>query len=169
MEMFAVLLLVVLGSIAVIALFAALTLLIPAPVEKTRLNLEAALGRSLLLGLVNFIFFAVLTTLFGWIAQETSGLVAGISIFLAGVIVLALSLFTLLGLAALANLLGARMGGSKTPPFASHLRGGALLILAGLAPYVGWFVFTPLAAWAGLGAAISATVRKKDEPEEKAA
>ncbi|NOY99845.1 MAG: hypothetical protein GXP40_11720 [Chloroflexi bacterium] len=166
--MFAVLLLVVLGSIAVIALFAALTLLIPAPVEKTRLNLEAALGRSLLLGLVNFIFFAVLTALFTWIAQETSGLVAGISIFLAGVIVLALSLFTLLGLVALANLLGARMDGSKTP-FTSHLRGGALLILAGLAPYVGWFVFTPLAAWAGLGAAISAIVRKKDEPEEEAA
>jgi hypothetical protein len=36
-----------------------------------------------------------------------------------------------------------------------------LLVLAGLAPFIGWFVFTPLALWTGLGATIQAFFRRK--------
>lgn len=80
MEILGILLLVPLGGITVIALFAALTLLIPAPIEKTRLALEGAPGRSLLLGVVNFIFFALLATGFFWLAQSSGPSLAGFSL-----------------------------------------------------------------------------------------
>jgi hypothetical protein len=161
MEILGIFLLVPLVGITIIALFAALILLIPIPIEATRLKFEESLGRSLLLGLVNFIFFSVLVAAFGWLSQETGQILGGIFAFLAGVIVLGLVIFGLIGLTSVVPILGERMGGGKTP-FTSNLRGGTLLLLAGLAPYVGWFIFTPLIFWAGLGAAISALVRKRE-------
>jgi hypothetical protein len=168
MEILGIILLVPVGGVTIIALFGAVSLLLPKAVEKTRANLENTPGRSLMLGIVNFIFFAVLGTLFFWIAEQNNGgLIGGISIFLAGIILIGVAIFALLGLSAFAKLLGERIGNAKTP-FASHLRGGALLLLAALAPYIGWFLFLPLILWAGFGAAISAFVRrnKKDLPAE---
>jgi hypothetical protein len=169
MEILGILLLVPLGGITIIALFATMTLLLPVPIEKIGLNLENALGRSLLLGLVNFIFFAALASLFGWLAQSTGTFLSSVFMLLLGVILLALSILALLGLAAFAKILGERIGGGKTP-FTSNLRGGTLLLLAGLAPYVGWFLFTPLVLWTGLGAAISSLIRrrKKESAVEEA-
>jgi len=160
MEILGILLLVPLGGATIIALFGALSLLIPMPIEKIRSNLENVLGRSLLLGVVNFIFFALLAMGLGWLAQNSGDVLGGILIFLAVVIVFGFVIFATLGLASFANLLGDLIGGGKTP-FVANLRGGALLLLAGLAPYVGWFIFAPLALWAGFGAAISAFFRKE--------
>ena len=160
MEILGILLLVPLGAATIIALFAALLLLIPTPIEKTRSILENSLGRSLLLGVVNFIFFALLAMGFGWLAQNTGDLLSGIFIFLAAIILFGFAIFSILGLTAFANLFGERIGGGESP-FASNLRGGTLLLLAGLAPYVGWFIFTPLVIWAGFGAAISALIQKR--------
>ena len=154
MEILGIIILAPLGGIAIISLFAALTLLLPAPVEKTRANLENSLGRSLLLGVVNFTFFAILALVFFWLSEQSGGL-GGVFIFFAGLITLGIVVFALFGLAAFANLLGDRMRSGKTP-FASDLRGGTLLLLAILAPYVGWFIFLPLILWTGFGAAISA-------------
>lgn len=163
MEMLAIALLVLLGGITVVALFAAVTLMIPAPVEETRQNLESTPGRSLLLGLVNFIFFSIIATLLGWLAQQAGGWLGGVFIFLAGLILLGLSVLSIIGLVALANLFSEHTGKTKTP-LAAQMRGGALLLLAALAPYIGWFIFTPLVVWAGLGAAISTFVPKRDKP-----
>lgn len=161
MEILGIFLLVPLVGITTIALFATLILLIPMPIEVTRLKLEDSPGRSLLLGLVNFIFFSLLVAAFVWFSQETGEILGGIFTFLAGVIMLGLAIFGLIGLTSFVPILGERMGGGKTP-FISNIRGGTLLLLAGLAPYVGWFIFTPLIFWAGLGAAISALVRKRE-------
>ncbi|MCP4142275.1 MAG: hypothetical protein GY755_18725 [Chloroflexi bacterium] len=161
MEILAIIFLVPLGGITIVALFAALNLLLPEAIAKTRVNLEKTLGRSLLLGVVNFIFFAILALVFVWLAEQ-SGNLGGIFFFLAGIIIVGVTSFVLLGLSAFAALLGERIGSGKTP-FASDLRGGALLLLAILAPYVGWFIFAPLILWTGFGAAISALVRKKKE------
>jgi hypothetical protein len=160
MQILGVLMLVTIGGITIIALLTALALIIPAPIEKTRQNLENTLGRSLLLGVVNFIFFMVLVVAFIWLSQNVLQFIAGIFIFLAVVILLGLVIFTLIGLTAFVTMLGERLGEGKTP-ITSNLRGGLLIILAGLAPYVGWFVFTPLVLWTGLGAAISALVRRR--------
>ena len=160
MEQIGIILLVLLGGVTILALFLALTLLFPAAIAKIRRNLETGLGRSLLLGLVNFIFFAVLALVFSRIAEETGGFVAGVFIFMAAVILLVLTVLIVFGLVSFANILGERVGG-ETNPFQSILRGGTLLLLAGLAPYIGWFIFTPLVIWTGLGAAISALIRRQ--------
>ncbi len=160
MEILGIILLVPLGGITIIALFAALTLLLPTPIAKTRANLENSLWRSLLLGVVNFIFFAVLGLIFFWLSERSGKGLGGIFIFFAGVIIIGIAIFALLGVTAFANLLGERMGGGKTA-FTSDLRGGTLLLLAGLAPYVGWFIFLPLVLWTGFGAAIAALLRRK--------
>ncbi len=162
------LLLLVLFSIAsLLAFFATLILLLPAPIEKTRATLEANGGRALLLGLVNFIFFGMIVLLCLWLAEKVGGVVAGIFILIGGLIALALTALALLGLVALTQLLGMRMG-SETTPFLTALRGGGLLLMAALSPYIGWFLFTPLVVWAGLGAAIQAMLpqRKTALPNE---
>ena len=158
---FNVLLVITFGGVSLLAFFAALMLLLPVPVTQTQGRLETSGGRSLLLGLVNFIFFGLLAVLGAWLAQQTGGLLAGILMLFAGIILLVLAAFILLGLVALASLLGGRIG-PEASPFITVLRGGGLLLLAMLAPYVGWFLFTPLAVWAGLGAAISAILRKRE-------
>ncbi len=162
-NIFNLLLLVLFGVVSLLAFFAALMLMLPAPIEKIRKTLEANGGRAMLLGLVNFIFFGVLALLCVWLAEKVGGVVAGIFILVGGLVVLGLAALALLGLVALAQLLGTRMG-SETTPFLTILRGGGLLLLAGLAPYIGWFLFTPLALWAGLGAAIQSLVPRRKTP-----
>ncbi|MBT3316263.1 MAG: hypothetical protein HN390_16810 [Anaerolineae bacterium] len=154
MEILGIILLVPLSGVTIVALFAALNLLLPEAVAKTRANLEKPLGRSLLLGVVNFTFFAILALVFIWLAEQSGGL-GGIFFFLASIIIVGVAVFAVFGLSAFATLLGEGIGGGKTP-FASDLRGGTLLLLAILAPYVGWFIFLPLILWTGFGAAISA-------------
>jgi hypothetical protein len=167
MEILGIILIVPLGGITIVALFAALNLLLPEAVEKTRANLEKTLERSLLLGVVNFTFFAILALVFIWLAEQIGGGLGGIFIFLGGIIIVGVAIFALFGLSAFATLLGERIGGGKTP-FASDLRGGTLLLLAILAPYIGWFIFLPLILWTAFGAAISAfRWRKKAAPAEE--
>jgi hypothetical protein len=158
---FNLILVILFGGFSLLAFFTALVLLLPKPIMQAQHMLEDSGGRSLLLGLVNFIFFGLLATLGIWLSQQTASVVAGIFVLISGVITLGIAAFTLIGLVALANLLGTRIG-SEASPFLTIMRGGGLLLLAGLAPYVGWFLFTPLATWAGLGAALSALVRKRE-------
>jgi Na+/proline symporter len=163
MEILAVILLVPLGAVTIVALLAAVNVLFPEAIEKTRANLDDSPGRSLLLGLVNFIFFGLLGLVFFWLSEQTGGgFIGGIFILFTGITLIGMTIFSLLGLSASARLLGERIGNAKTP-FAADLRGGALLLLASLAPYVGWFLFLPLILWAGFGAAISALMRRKKE------
>lgn len=162
MEILGIALLVPLGGITIIALFGAVNLLLPVTVEKISSNLENSLGRSLLIGVVNFIFFGVLALALFWLSEQSGKGLRGLFIFLAGIILVGIAIVALFGLSAFAKLIGERIGGRKTP-FTSDLRGGALLLLAALAPYIGWFIFTPLVLWAGFGASISAILRKDKE------
>ena len=165
---FNLLLVILFGGVSLLAFFATLLLLLPQPILQTQRQLEDSGGRALLLGFVNFVFFGLLATLGIWLAQQTTGVVAAIFVLLSGVIALAIAAFTLIGLVALANVLGIRTG-NEASPFITIVCGGGLLLLAGLAPYVGWFLFTPLAAWAGLGAAIQALLpHRKANLEAKA-
>ncbi len=168
MEILALILLVLAGGITLIALFAAVGLLLPQAVARVRQHLEASLSRPILLGLVNSLFAGLVVLLCLWGAGELSpvanGLLAGILTLIAIVVALSVLALTLLGMTALADFLGERMTGNQT--FSSHLRGGSLLLLAALAPYVGWFVFAPLALWASFGAALPIVFRRVPAPEE---
>jgi hypothetical protein len=154
-------LLIASGIVTVVALLAAINLLLPEPVQKVQLNLESSLGRSTLLGLVNFLFFGALIVLAAWLADKLGNVIAGVFVFLAGLIGLGVIVLAVFGLVAFANLLGNRIGGEPGTPFKANLHGGLLLVLAGIAPYVGWLIFTPLVVWAGLGAAIQAFIPRR--------
>ena len=160
-------LLVLLGGVTLIALLAAIHLLLPDPVEKARLKLDAALGRSFLLGLVNLIFFSAIAAALVWLTQLTRGQSYGIAPFVAAmlailalVILVAVAVFALNGLVAMASLFGTRLGESKSP-LTSDLRGGLLLLLACLTPYLGWYIFTPVVVCMGLGASVQVLFQKK--------
>jgi hypothetical protein len=162
-------LLVASGIATVAALLAAINLLLPQPVQKVQANLENALGRSTLLGLVNFLFFGALVVLFVWLTDRLNNALSVIFVILAVLIGLSLIVMAVFGLAAFANLFGKRIGDQENTPFKSNIHGGILLVLAGIAPYVGWLIFTPLVVWAGLGAAIQAFLPRRNAsalPEE---
>ena len=161
-DIFGILTIVLFSGTSLLAFFVAVVLLLPGPITETQKTLEGAGGRSLLLGLVNFIFFGLLAGVCVWAAEKVGGVLAGILILIAGLTLLALTAFSVIGLIAVADLLGKRIG-SETTQFKNILRGGGVLILSGLTPYIGWFVFTPLVIWAGLGAAISTLVRKREK------
>ncbi|KAF0107426.1 MAG: hypothetical protein FD146_1904 [Anaerolineaceae bacterium] len=160
MEMFGLVLLILFGGVAFIALLAAVHLLLPGAVDKARQKLEVALGKSFLLGLVDLLFFGALVVVLFWLGQMIGGVVAGIFAFLGLLLLLALGVFALNGLAALASLLGERIGEAKSP-FRRDLRGGLLLSLAGLTPYIGWYLFTPVVLCMALGASILALFQRK--------
>ena len=161
MEILGLILLVTFCGITLLASLEATLRLFPEHVERARQHLEYSLGRSLLLGLVNFIFLAVIVLLFVWLGEQLGEVLSGVFSVLALLILVGLTLLLIFGLCALSNLVGGRMGEAKSP-LVAHRYGGLLLVLSGLAPFVGWFVFTPLILWTSLGASVQTIVRRED-------
>lgn len=154
---------VLFGSAGLISILAAVNLLFPAPVRRAREALEASLGRAFLLGLVNGLFVLVIGALFMRLGEGVGGIIGAILILLLLCLLLGLVVFLTIGLSAFTQLVGERMSPGKSA-FANHLRGGILIVLAGLTPYLGWFVFTPFVLFTGLGAAIQSLLRRKAAP-----
>ena len=160
-------LLILFGGGGLISIFTIINLLLPLLIERMGATLESAPGRSLLLGLVNFVFSGIAVGLLLW-ASHIGGIVAGIVIFLAGLVGVAFIGLLLLGLVSAASLLGNRMGnhaGAGKSVARTQPRGGALLLLACLTPFLGWFIFTPLVVWTALGVAIQTIFRRQRPPE----
>jgi hypothetical protein len=157
---FGLVLLILFGGGGLISILAVINLLFPLPVEATRAALEASLGRSLLIGLVNFIFVGLLDLLLLWLGQMAGRVAGGILVILGGAITVALGTLVILGLAGLTRLIGERIGAASSP-LMTHLRGSLLIVLAGLTPFLGWWVFTPLVLWTGLGAAIQTLLGRR--------
>ena len=135
----------VLGAITLVALMASVDLFLPNPVTRARQKLEAAPLRSFMVGLINMIFWLFLLVIwFEW-SQYKGG--PDIMPFLIGTALAILLIIGLIipgipGVVALAGLTGRRWNASASP-LGQDLRGGLLLVLACLTPYVGWFIFTP--------------------------
>jgi hypothetical protein len=111
---------------------------------------------------VNFLFVAAIAALLARLGQRAGGLSSAALLLLAILLALGLTVFSILGLSALTRLLGERIG-EEGSAFRQHLHGGFLLVLAGLTPYLGWFVIAPLAIIMGFGAALQAVFRKKEK------
>jgi len=157
------LLVILFGGAGLISTFAIISLLMPAQLERAHFVLETGMGRSLLLGLVNFLFAGVVSVVLA-LPARAGGIVAGIFIFLIALIALAVAAMTLFGLAAVTSLLGGRLGETGSL-VTTYIRGGVLLLLACLTPYLGWFVFTPLVFWTALGATIQTIFRRQPKVE----
>lgn len=156
-----------LSLLALSGLFSALILLFPGPIGQARENLENRPWRSIFLGALNFVGGGIIVVLLVWLGSVASqdptfqrfsvGTLFYAVIFL---IAVALAIPITLGLSAMIILIGERLGKTRTP-FLTYLRGGGLLLLACITPFIGWFVFTPLIVWACLGSVIAILVKPK--------
>jgi hypothetical protein len=138
----------VLGVVCLAALFLVLGVLFPTAVERTRRSAEEALGRSFLIGLVNFIFILAIGLGLGALGRSFGLAFIGVIVF---VLAVALILVLTFGLAGMAEVVGERL-----TPDRGRVRktgwGTAALALGCLTPYVGWFGLFPFVALTGIGA-----------------
>jgi hypothetical protein len=73
--------------------------------------------------------------------------------------------WSLLGVSALARHVGTRLSSPGDPAWKPHLRGGIVLALSFLVPFLGWMLVFPIAIVLGAGAATTAVFRRKPAPE----
>ncbi len=154
------------GGMTFLALLGTFGLFLPKPVERARQKLETAPKRSFLVGIVNVVFwFVVLVIWFVWTQHNGGPDVMGYLIGSALVVLLLIGLILpgFPGLVALAGLTGARWDATASP-LAQDLRGGLLLILACLTPYVGWYIFTPALLCTAIGAGLLTFFQRKAKP-----
>jgi hypothetical protein len=153
------------GVVTLVALFTVLSLLIPRTADRIRTVMLEHPMRSFLVGLVNFFFSAAVA---GLLAQQI-GKVRGLeSVFaiLAFLILGWLIVPALAGAAGIVSLLRERMMAGGQNNVRGTMKASLLLVLAALVPFVGWFVFTPVALLTGLGAALFALFRR-EQPQVK--
>ncbi|MCA9955099.1 MAG: hypothetical protein KC434_10290 [Anaerolineales bacterium] len=137
------------GTLA--ALLVLLPALLPARVARAQQVVQNSPGRSFVVGLVNFLFFGLVATIFAQ-GGDLGGLIALI-------ILLALAAITAVGLSALNQIVQARLFPNR-PGVRVGLKTAVLLIAGGLVPLLGWFVVTPILLLLSLGAGIIALVRR---------
>jgi hypothetical protein len=167
-------------GITAIALLTILNLLLPFKVERIRETLEDHSVHSFVIGLVALgLSFAILALL-GYLinlpilqsmASENVGYLYAVHglgrvlltllLLLVGLSLISISAF---GLAALANSLGQRIR-STNLPINRNLTGAALLILSGLTPFLGWFIFSPVAICIGFGSMVQAFFHHDPTPK----
>jgi hypothetical protein len=147
------------ATVTIAALLVVLGYLLPTFVGRSRRALESMPIRSLLVGIVNAIFFMAIAGLILILGAELPDALRGLFNLAALAILLALLGMAALGLAGLLTLLRDRVGLSPSS-LPALLWLGVLLVAAGLAPVIGWLALTPLALLAGLGAAIIALVQR---------
>jgi predicted permease len=158
METFGQILVVLLASLALVAFFSVLSALFPARIARTRLLAETMAPRSFLIGAVNGVLVAAIAAALFALAEQSAQLLA-----LPGLLLLILlGIGLVFGLSATAQIVGARI-------FPEHearrqvAQGSAVLILACLTPFVGWFGLLVYAGLLGLGAFISSFFARPPE------
>jgi hypothetical protein len=115
-----------------------------------------------LIGLVNAVFFILLAALMFNYARSLSGLPAGLVAMIALAIFAALGTLESIGLSGFSYWLEGQIANSERT-LASSLRTTLLLVLACMAPFVGWFLLTPFVIATALGAAIQTVLRRKEK------
>jgi hypothetical protein len=164
-------------GITSVALLTLTNLLLPNQVERVREKLEINYVRSFMIGLVVLGFSLGLVLLFVYIidlpvygidTSETLDYIASVRhqilplvlTLLIILITVGLIIISTIGLAAVAASLTRRIGKTDRS-HAYKLAGAALVVLSGLAPYLGWFVFIPLAGCLSIGSTVQAIFQRK--------
>ena len=145
--------LVVLLAVGLVGFFLVVEALFPVRVEKTRFAAQHMAGRSLMVGVVNFLFFGVIALVLFSISNNTTGLVKGIvfipALFLTGVLLIGLSF----GLTGMVGVLGERLFPDQSAW--KRTLWSTLAFSFGIAvPVAGWFLLLPYIGLTGLGAFI---------------
>lgn len=144
---------IILLTVGLAAYFLVLQALFEARVAKASVIARSTPARSFGIGLVNFVFFAVIALVLFSLAENAGPFLRGI-LTVPAIIILALLTLTLsLGLAGMASLVGDRL----FPGFAAWkqtLWGAVCLALACALPFAGWFLLLPYVGMVGVGAVI---------------
>ncbi len=153
-------LLTLLSTAGLVALFTVLRLLFPGMVGHTRSAFEEMPGRSFLVGTVNLLFIGAVAL---GLAALSDGLNTEFFLFPAALLAGFLALGILVGLAAMVDLIGARMLPERTST-SQILWGGVVVVLGCLTPFLGWFILFPYLSLAGLGGVLLGWFRRMSAP-----
>lgn len=143
----------ILMTISLVAYFLVMGALFPQRIVKTKAVAQSMPARSLGIGLVNFVFFAVIALLLLAVAENAAPFLKGILSILALIIFVFLAIVLSFGLAGMSGLIGERIFPSASP-WQRTLWGTVCLSLACTLPFVGWFLLLPYAGFVGIGALI---------------
>ena len=152
-DIFRLLFAIILLTIGLVAYFLVMNALFAPRIERTKSVAQSMPVRSAGIGLVNFVFFAVIAIVLLSVAESTGPFIRSILIIPAVVILAALSFVLSLGLVAMSNLIGERI----FPNFSAWkqtLWGTVCLGLACALPFVGWLLLLPYVGFVGIGAVI---------------
>ncbi len=131
-----------------VGLFVVMNALFTSWIARTCQTAETQAARSFLVGLVNLVFVGALISAVIALADGTG---LDFLIVVAVLLAVVLAIATAFGLAAMVQVIGARLvpGGQGLRP---GIWGTIALLLGCLTPYVGWFGLLPYVALRGLGA-----------------
>jgi len=146
-------LVILLLAIGLAAYFLVASALFPQRVAKTKSVIQSMPARSLGIGLVNFLFFAVIAMVLLSVAENTGPVIKSI-LTIPGIIIIAfLAVLLSLGLTGMSNFIGERIFPDLSS-WKQTLRGTVCLTLACALPFIGWFLLLPYAGFVGIGAVI---------------
>jgi hypothetical protein len=140
-------------TIGLAAYFLVANALFPQRIAKTKSMIQSMPARSFGIGLVNFVFFAVIAMVLFSIAENAGAFIKGILTIPAIIIFAFLTLVLSMGLAGMSNLVGGRIFPDLST-WKQTLWGTVCLSLACALPFVGWFLLLPYTGFVGIGAVI---------------
>ena len=149
-RLFLILILLIAGFAAY---FLVLSALFAARLARTTSIVQAMPARSLGIGFVNFIFFAVIALVLVSLAENMGPFISGILTIPAIIILVLLAIALSLGLTGMSALIGGRIF-PDLPAWKQMLWGTVCLSLACALPFVGWFLLLPYVGFVGIGAVI---------------
>ena len=151
---------VLLLTIGFAAYFLVVNALFSARVTRIKSVAQSMPARSLGIGFVNFLFFAVIALVLFSVAENTGPFLRGILTFPAIIILAGLAMALSLGLTGMSNLIGERIF-PDLPAWKQMLWGTVCLSLACALPFVGWFLLLPYIGLVGMGAVILGFIQRE--------
>ena len=153
----------ILLAICLAAFFIVVGVFFPRRIARTRLIITDRPWRSLLVGMINFLFFGGLTLVVFHLANAHPGGPNVLGVLLLALVGIGISL----GLAGVVDWLGERLAPGKNTYYRTSA-GSLLLSLACALPFVGWFGLLPFAVFLGLGALIISFFNREQPPSPPA-
>jgi hypothetical protein len=155
-------LLALLTGIGLTGFYLVMGALFPRVIQRSLRAADRSPGRSLLVGLVNILFFSVLGLGFASLAENSgAGVFQLVAVLLFGLLALLLAF----GLTAMVQLIGGRMLPGVHQTWQS-IAGGWALLLGSLTPFIGWFILLPYLAMVATGSVLLGWVRRRRPPAD---
>lgn len=153
------------GCASIAVLITLVSVLFPVLVERAGDEADRRHGRAVLLGFLNVLLIAAIAAVLAILGERVR---FPLFLILGGLILVVLVIGLLLGLAAMALLIGRKLQPDRTG-WPQVLWGGGAWVVASLVPYVGWFLFLPYLLFRGFGGVVMAASAMRREAKKTAA